>query len=257
MGKSHMVPVVAYFEDGLSLLATQVGTHIMLDVFASAMYVEAWGRVGYVKSLIKVYIDNELKHEVTMAIPNVEDAGETHILEKVRIEYEWKPPVCLDCHVFGHSNDQCPKRVLEKIMPDVEVHDDGFIMVNNKIAKGKSAAPNQKGNFNGVKINPPKKNFIYRPVQKPTTNTTIAAINTSNGESSNGVKLQNLFEKLNEITSIVDPSDEKGKEETGGEFTSKNVSNGDDSDSEIGEVFTKENPNTFIKKGASDGFSIP
>ncbi|GKC89077.1 protein LAZ1 [Tanacetum coccineum] len=173
--KFHKVPVVAYSEDGLSLLATQFGTPIMLDTFTSAMCVEAWGHVGYDRALIEVCADNELKQE-------------------------------------------CPKRVLEKIMPDVEVHDDGFITVNKKKAKGKSGAPNQKGNFNG---------------------------------SSNGVKLQNLFEKLNEITSIVDPSDAKGKEETGGEFTSQNVSNGDDSDSEIEEVFTEENPNTFIQKGAS------
>ncbi|GKF72670.1 hypothetical protein Tco_0208784 [Tanacetum coccineum] len=35
--KLHRVPLVAYSEDGLSLIASQVGTPIMLDAFTSAM----------------------------------------------------------------------------------------------------------------------------------------------------------------------------------------------------------------------------
>ncbi|GKF24167.1 trichome birefringence-like protein 3 [Tanacetum coccineum] len=39
--KLHKVPVVAYSEDDLSLIATQIGDPIMLDAFTSAMCVEA------------------------------------------------------------------------------------------------------------------------------------------------------------------------------------------------------------------------
>ncbi|GKF35943.1 retrovirus-related pol polyprotein from transposon TNT 1-94 [Tanacetum coccineum] len=52
--KFHKVPVVAYSEDGLSLIATQVGTPIMLDAFTSDMFMETWGRVGYARALIEV-----------------------------------------------------------------------------------------------------------------------------------------------------------------------------------------------------------
>ncbi|GKB93011.1 nucleotide-binding alpha-beta plait domain-containing protein [Tanacetum coccineum] len=39
------IPVVAYSEDGLSLIATQVGKPIMLNAFTSQMYRESWGRI--------------------------------------------------------------------------------------------------------------------------------------------------------------------------------------------------------------------
>ncbi|GKD39837.1 reverse transcriptase domain-containing protein [Tanacetum coccineum] len=45
-----------------------------------------------------------------MAIPKGEEESAGHTLVKITIEYEWKPHICLDCHVFGHTNDQCPIR---------------------------------------------------------------------------------------------------------------------------------------------------
>ncbi|GJY81164.1 hypothetical protein Tco_0493915 [Tanacetum coccineum] len=51
--KLHKVTVVAYSEDGLSLISTQIGNPIMLDAFTSTMCVEAWGRIGYARALIK------------------------------------------------------------------------------------------------------------------------------------------------------------------------------------------------------------
>ncbi|GKE17528.1 trichome birefringence-like protein 3 [Tanacetum coccineum] len=106
--KFHKVPVVAYSEDGLSLIATQVGTPIMLDAFTS---------------------DN--------------------LRNWVRVEYEWKPPVCVDFKVFGHASHQCPKRIPTKVVPTEEIHDDGFTVVKNRKAKGKNVATIQRGNFNG------------------------------------------------------------------------------------------------------------
>ncbi|GJX24307.1 reverse transcriptase domain-containing protein [Tanacetum coccineum] len=81
--KMHKVPVVAYSEDGLSLIATQVS------------------------------MEKELKQEVIMGVPEVE--GTVHTNVKIQVEYEWKPPLCHDCHVFGHNDDQCPKRVIETV----------------------------------------------------------------------------------------------------------------------------------------------
>ncbi|GJR53871.1 hypothetical protein Tco_1404392 [Tanacetum coccineum] len=51
--KMHKVPVVAYSEDGLSLIATQIGKPIMLDAFTSSMCVDSWGRIGFARALIE------------------------------------------------------------------------------------------------------------------------------------------------------------------------------------------------------------
>nr|GFD21983.1 hypothetical protein [Tanacetum cinerariifolium] len=46
-----------------------------------------------------------------MAIPIVD--GEGHTLERMNVEYKWKPQRCTECQVFGHALDTCPKRAVE------------------------------------------------------------------------------------------------------------------------------------------------
>ncbi|GJW90421.1 zinc knuckle CX2CX4HX4C containing protein, partial [Tanacetum coccineum] len=55
-------------------------------------------------------------NNLVMAVPNLEGTGYTK--ETIRVEYEWKPPRCSMCLIFGHSLDDCPKapkRVVNKM----------------------------------------------------------------------------------------------------------------------------------------------
>ncbi|GKB77408.1 retrovirus-related pol polyprotein from transposon 17.6 [Tanacetum coccineum] len=126
--KIHKVPVVEYSEDGLILIASQIGKPIMLDAFTSAMCSEPWGRIGFARALIEVLAEKDLKKEVTMAVPVIE--GEGHTLERMVVEYEWTPPQCVDCHVFGHNAHECPNRVVESVKESKVVQADGFTTVN-------------------------------------------------------------------------------------------------------------------------------
>nr|GEY66007.1 hypothetical protein [Tanacetum cinerariifolium] len=90
------------------------------------------GRVGYARALIEISADKELKQEVIMAVPNLEDTLAGHTMVTIQVEYEWRPPICLECHVFGHATKQCPKRVIEKPKPNMDTREDGFITVVNK-----------------------------------------------------------------------------------------------------------------------------
>nr|GEU91179.1 hypothetical protein [Tanacetum cinerariifolium] len=56
-----------------------------------------------------------------------------------------------DCHVFGHTFEQCPKRIKEMPKPMKEVHNDGFKTVVNRKSKGTPVANSQKRTFGGVK----------------------------------------------------------------------------------------------------------
>ncbi|GJR97603.1 putative reverse transcriptase domain-containing protein [Tanacetum coccineum] len=67
--KLYNVPVLAYSEDGLSLIATQIGKPIMLDAFTSSMCVESWGRISFARALIEISASSVLKKEVIMAVP--------------------------------------------------------------------------------------------------------------------------------------------------------------------------------------------
>ncbi|GJY46492.1 zinc knuckle CX2CX4HX4C containing protein [Tanacetum coccineum] len=74
--KIYDVPIQAFTEDGLSIIASK------LDV---------------------------LQDSLTIGIPCEDDRFS---IESVSIEYEWKPPRCDLCKIFGHSHDYCPKKVL-------------------------------------------------------------------------------------------------------------------------------------------------
>nr|GEZ71513.1 hypothetical protein [Tanacetum cinerariifolium] len=70
--KIHKVPVVAYSEDGLNLIGTQIDKPVMLDAFTSSMCTEVWGRMGFARALLEVDADRNLKEEVVMAVPRLE-----------------------------------------------------------------------------------------------------------------------------------------------------------------------------------------
>ncbi|GKC36835.1 probable indole-3-pyruvate monooxygenase YUCCA10 [Tanacetum coccineum] len=107
--------------DGLSVMATKLGNPIMLYSYTSSMCLQSWGRMDYARALIYVRVDRELKEDMVIAIPNVEDDGE--VLHTVRVEYKWEPPRCGVCMVFGHDDMLCPKRPVEKPKKQHTNHD--------------------------------------------------------------------------------------------------------------------------------------
>ncbi|GKB24949.1 hypothetical protein Tco_0864350, partial [Tanacetum coccineum] len=111
--KLYNVPVLTYSEDGLSLIAAQIGKPVMLDAFTSSMCVESWGKISFARARIEISSASTLKKEVIMAIP--EEEGDGHIKEVIRVKYERKPPHCVECKSFGHSHDLCPKRVRDEV----------------------------------------------------------------------------------------------------------------------------------------------
>ncbi|GKC62170.1 cytokinin dehydrogenase 3-like protein [Tanacetum coccineum] len=107
--KPHGVPVTAFSEDGLSAIATKLGTPLMLDSYTSDMCMQSWGRSSYARVMIKLRADVELKDNIVVAMPKITREG--HYTCNVRVEYEWKPLRCSSCNVFGHIHDECPKNI--------------------------------------------------------------------------------------------------------------------------------------------------
>nr|GEW67696.1 hypothetical protein [Tanacetum cinerariifolium] len=162
---------------GLSLIATQIGKPIMLDAFTSSMCTQDWGRVGYARALIKISSDKELKQEVIMAVLNLEDTLAEHTMVTIQVEYEWRQPICLECHVFGHATEQCPKRSPE--------------------GKAYGTTKNNKG----FKVNNSKQQVRYQIVRN--NNKKHADKETQTGDSGD-MEVRNIFEKLYDLTVPVD-----------------------------------------------------
>ena len=83
--------------------------------------------------MIEVKSDHVLRESLTVEIPLPDGTGST--IEKIRVEYEWKPPRCDTCKVFGHNLVDCPK-VVKSTVPTTSNEQDDFTTVNNK-KKGK------------------------------------------------------------------------------------------------------------------------
>ncbi|GJS29663.1 hypothetical protein Tco_0490283 [Tanacetum coccineum] len=72
--------------------------------------------------------NNSIKNDSMTMVVMVKD-GEGYTREVISVEYEWKPPQCMKCKVFGHTCDSCPKRVseTEPNSATMEEQDDEFI----------------------------------------------------------------------------------------------------------------------------------
>nr|GEU47361.1 hypothetical protein [Tanacetum cinerariifolium] len=84
----HGVSVTAFSEDGLSAIAT---------------------KLGYARAMIELRADVELKDNIMLHMPKISREG--HYTCNVRVDYEWKPPTCTSCKVFGHIHEECPKNI--------------------------------------------------------------------------------------------------------------------------------------------------
>ncbi|GKB06800.1 hypothetical protein Tco_0835033, partial [Tanacetum coccineum] len=62
--KLHGVPVTAFSEDGLSVIATKLDTPLMLDFYTPDMCMQSWGRSSYAKAMIELQADVELKDTI-------------------------------------------------------------------------------------------------------------------------------------------------------------------------------------------------
>nr|GEV93826.1 hypothetical protein [Tanacetum cinerariifolium] len=76
--------------------------------------------------------DSTLKKEVFMAIENEE--GDEYTREVIRMEYDWKPPHCVECKCFENDPNSCHKRVvIPKATPKAPTTSSA---VDNKNRKG-------------------------------------------------------------------------------------------------------------------------
>ncbi|GKD26968.1 retrovirus-related pol polyprotein from transposon TNT 1-94, partial [Tanacetum coccineum] len=71
------------------------------------LVVANYGRSSYARVMVELRADVELKDNIVMAMPEITREG--HYTCNVRVEYEWKPPRCSSCKVFGHVHEECTK----------------------------------------------------------------------------------------------------------------------------------------------------
>ena len=157
------VPLVAFTEDGLSLIASKIGKPMMLDSYTNQMCNSSWGRHSFARALIEIDAKDKMRDELTIAIPN--NSGDGFSKQIIKIDYEWRPPQCMHCCVFGHEDNKCPMqpKAKEIVTGKGIVDSEGFTDVVRKKFWGKKQHVSKK--TDGFHVNKTKK--IYRPVEAP------------------------------------------------------------------------------------------
>nr|GEV15703.1 zinc knuckle CX2CX4HX4C [Tanacetum cinerariifolium] len=72
------------------------------------------GRSSFAQCLIEVNSEADLVDVVTIGILSLSRDGFTK--ETIRVEYEWRPPRCDMCKIFGHVHDHFPKKVTSPLI---------------------------------------------------------------------------------------------------------------------------------------------
>ncbi|GKB62411.1 nucleotide-diphospho-sugar transferase, partial [Tanacetum coccineum] len=125
--KLYGVPVMAFSEDGLSAIATNLGTPLMFDSYTYDMCMQSWGRSSYARFMIELRADMELKDNIVVAMPKITREG--HYTCNVCVEYEWKPPRCSSCKPNASSSGNKKKGV----EPTIEVSNSNPFEVLNSV----------------------------------------------------------------------------------------------------------------------------
>nr|GEV37098.1 hypothetical protein [Tanacetum cinerariifolium] len=117
-------------------------------------------------AMIELRIGVELKDTIVMARPKL--VGEGFYICTIRVEYDWKPPRCSSCKVFGYILNEYPKKIVSNVAKNL----------NN---------PRQaiRGVLVGPKVRFKSTEQIYRP------------ISNKNGASTSGKKKQAKVSRQN------------------------------------------------------------
>ncbi|GKD76560.1 RNA-directed DNA polymerase, eukaryota, reverse transcriptase zinc-binding domain protein [Tanacetum coccineum] len=100
-------PLEAWSNVGLSALASGIGNPLIMDAMTTRMCNQGIGSFGYARILVEAKADKGLENHIEILYRG-KDTSE-QMIKKVKVEYDWKPPLCPCCKVFGHTDSNCPK----------------------------------------------------------------------------------------------------------------------------------------------------
>ncbi|GJU68679.1 RNA-directed DNA polymerase, eukaryota, reverse transcriptase zinc-binding domain protein [Tanacetum coccineum] len=103
--KINNVPLEAWSAKGISALASGLGKPILMDTMIATMCHKGIGSLGYARVLVEMDAAKELKTETE--IQYIDKSKNIKGSKKVQVKYDWVPPACTHCKVFGHEKRKC------------------------------------------------------------------------------------------------------------------------------------------------------
>ncbi|GKE84989.1 putative reverse transcriptase domain-containing protein [Tanacetum coccineum] len=119
--KLHGVLVTAFSADSLSTVATKLGIpSIIVPLLLNLVFLRLLTLIHLICASNHGVDQAMLEQRLSFRLCGVERyyvgeipklAGERLYTRNICVEYEWKPLKCACCKVFGHVQDECPKKI--------------------------------------------------------------------------------------------------------------------------------------------------
>ncbi|GJT98779.1 RNA-directed DNA polymerase, eukaryota, reverse transcriptase zinc-binding domain protein [Tanacetum coccineum] len=101
------VPLEAWSVEGISAIASSLGKPMMMDTNTAAMCHKGIGNFDFARVLVEMDAEKELKKEIVIQYRDKNNNVKGS--KTVKVVYDWMPPACTKCKVFGHDNRHCRK----------------------------------------------------------------------------------------------------------------------------------------------------
>lgn len=106
--KMYDIPLEAWTVQGISKLASYLGTPLLMDDMTAQMCQYGKGRIGYARVLVDVQAKHDFREFIMVQYRD--GNGAVIRTKRIDVEYSWKPTKCEHYKVFGHSFSQCKVR---------------------------------------------------------------------------------------------------------------------------------------------------
>ncbi|GKB23793.1 RNA-directed DNA polymerase, eukaryota, reverse transcriptase zinc-binding domain protein [Tanacetum coccineum] len=169
-GKPMNLPLEAWSSKRISVVASRLGTPLIMDQITTNMCNLGNGRPGFARVLVDVEAGKGLPEKIDILYKNKE--GVVTGNKSVNVSYDWAPPICTCCKVFCHNDKNCGSRprtvdeFMEEERNDLkqkQVNAD-FVQVQHRKrgAKKVNVRDGNKKDTKGIKSN----NVMYKPMEK-------------------------------------------------------------------------------------------
>ncbi|PWA45058.1 zinc knuckle CX2CX4HX4C [Artemisia annua] len=174
------------------------------------------GRLGYARIFVEISAQKELVDYIDVLYKSKNE--DKQFVKKVKVEYDWRPPLCTTCKVFGHNSGKCHTEDEEekRVEQGKKIANEGFKNVENKSSSenmnnGKSQQYN-KGQYADKRKEFPK--TMYRRKSPQTANETQQqkeqSTNKPTGKAWNvGAKVVNEVRNTANTYSVLQEVDEE------------------------------------------------
>ncbi|GJW67965.1 RNA-directed DNA polymerase, eukaryota, reverse transcriptase zinc-binding domain protein [Tanacetum coccineum] len=185
------IPVEAWTVKGISALASRIGKPVVMDAVTASKCKQGIGMVRFARVLIEVNAKKEMVDNIEVVYKNKE--GNVQCRKNVKVLYDWKPPVCMDCGVFGHTGSNCPKNETIKVNIDCDEKTEPMVQKVNTVV-------NKDGNDGFVEVRSKKNGGINYKMKRPNYRA-----NPQSNKGGNNVKNVYQAKKKNQVEKEKSP----------------------------------------------------